>query len=109
MRDRTRQSKLTNSFSVFCDHLVKTKLDFPTEAHFAIVLFKQETEYTPAYNLHDSSSSTTVDRTQYFAFDLDQEERWQKACEIFTDERANFVAMKVVGIATITTTIKASF
>ena len=48
--------------------MVRTPKEKPTGPHFAAVLFDTRTEWTPAYDRHDTDSSSTVPDIHYFAF-----------------------------------------
>ena len=51
----------------WCDYIVKSPKEQPTEPHFAVVLFDTRTEWVPAYDSRDTETSTTVDCITYFA------------------------------------------
>ena len=71
----------------------------PSGRHFAIVLYKQENEWTPPYDHGDTGSSSTVTRTCHYAFT--DKATWESAIEMLALERAKFVAMKVEGVASV--------
>lgn len=54
----------------------------PSTPHFQVLLFGQRSEYMPAYDIHDSPSSTSVPTVDVYVF------KDRKQLEMFVDEAA---------------------
>jgi len=88
-----------NSFGVYCAGHVKNETEIPKTPHFAIVVFKSTTEWSPGYDLGDSPTTTSVIQTEYYAFT--SEDRWKEAIGIFAIEKIAFVPIVISKVPSI--------
>jgi len=65
------------NYHTWSKYMVREPKDMPKGSHYAAVLFGTRTEWTPAYDRHDSDSSCSVPEITYFAFySLEELETW---------------------------------
>lgn len=86
--------------------MVRKPEEAPKGSHFAGVMFDSHTVHTPAYDLHDHDSTSTVPHTVYFAFKTKDEVAMWASEATLAKKKIFFFEVKQLGSVEIKADVK---